>query len=97
MKISVCTWNACKDRFSEYIITRLKNDKDRFNLNSLIIEECKCTWNCDTWPNIVVDWDVRPRMNPVKASVIAMNNWWSWKKKKKKKKKNKKEENSDRK
>ena len=86
MKISVCTWQSCKGRFSEYIITRLKNDKERFNLSSLIIEENPCIWNCHAWPSILVDGDVRPYMNPAKASVIAMNNWWTGKKKKKKRK-----------
>lgn len=95
MKISVCTWVSCKDRFSEYIITRLKNDKERFNLDTLFIEECLCTWNCKTGPNIKVDGDIRPYMNPAKASVAAMNNWaWSWKKKKKKKKKKNKDQDN---
>lgn len=87
MKISVCTWQSCKGRFSEYIITRLKNDKERFNLDSLVIEENACIWNCHAWPSILVDWDVRPYMNPAKASFIALNNWSWWKKKKKKNKK----------
>ena len=72
MKIQVCTWKVCSDRFSEYIITRLKNDKERFNLDSLIIEECMCLGKCGDWPNISVDNDVRTHINPSKASEIAM-------------------------
>ena len=74
MKIKVCTWKTCKDRFSEYIITRLKNDKDRFNLNQLEIEESMCLWQCKKWPNIVVDNnDIQNYINPSKASEFLFN------------------------
>ena len=83
MKIKVCTWKTCNDRFSEYIITRLKNDKDRFNLDSLEIEESLCMWKCKEGPNIMVDWDIKNYINPSKASEFAF-----WKNPNKKKKKN---------
>lgn len=68
MKINVCMWSACKDKFSEYIITRLKNDKEKFNLTNLEFEECLCLWQCKKWPNIVVDWDIKNYITPAKAS-----------------------------
>lgn len=80
MKIKVCTWSACKDRFSEYIIDRLNNDKKRFNLNKLDIEESMCMWECKKWPNIMIDNNIHNYMTPVKVSEIAM-----WKVKKTKK------------
>lgn len=46
MKIQVCTGKKCKQRWSEYILERLKNDKEFYKLNSLIIEECGCKNNC---------------------------------------------------
>jgi len=83
MKIKVCMWSACKDRFAEYIITRLKNDKERFNLKELDIEESLCMWACKKWPNISIDRDIKNYINPAKASEFAF-----WKVKKKKKPKN---------
>lgn len=73
-KIKVCTWKTCTDRFGEYIITRLENDKTKFNLNDLEIEKCMCLWQCKSWPNIVVDKDVKNYMNPAKASEWILNN-----------------------
>jgi hypothetical protein len=32
----------CSERFSEYIITRIKNDETRFNLKDIEIEETPC-------------------------------------------------------
>lgn len=68
MKIKICMWKTCKDRFSEYIFTRLQNDKARFNLSNLELEECMCLWQCAKWPNIVVDNRVINYSNPAKAS-----------------------------
>ena len=74
MKIKVCMWKTCKDRFSQYIIDRLINDKTRFNLNNLEIEECMCLWQCSKWPNIVVDNRVINYSNPAKASEQLFKN-----------------------
>ncbi len=82
MKIKVCTWKTCTDRFSEYITTRLQSDKIKFNLNKLEIEKCMCLWQCKSWPNIVVEKDIKNFMNPAKASEFAFNT--NIKKKKKK-------------
>lgn len=74
MKIKVCTGKACADRFSGYIITRLKNDKEKFNLDHVEIEECMCTWQCSKWPNIIIDKNIKNAMNPAKASELILNN-----------------------
>ena len=75
-------WKTCKDRFSEYIITRLNNDKERFNLKSLEIEESMCMGKCKEWPNIKVDWDIKNYINPAKASEFAFGKNPNKKKKK---------------
>ena len=74
MKVKVCTWKWCKDKFSEYILTRLKNDREFYKKEWLIIEEFKCMWDCKNWPNMLVDKNIYTRMNPAKASEIVFNN-----------------------
>lgn len=74
MKISVCKWKMCSDKFSSYILTRIMNDKKRFNLNNLIIEESECLWQCEKWPNVKVDWDIRHYVTPSKASEYVLHN-----------------------
>lgn len=73
MKINVCKWKSCENRFGWYILTRLLNDKTRFNLKNLIIEETTCMWLCEKWPNISIDWEIKNYMTPVKASELALN------------------------
>ena len=92
MKIQVCTWKTCKERFSEYILKRLESDKKFYDLNNVIVESCPCTWNCKDGPNVVFDWDVQNRMWPAKASEIMME---KRNPKKKKNTKNKQKDNED--
>jgi NADH:ubiquinone oxidoreductase subunit E len=73
MKIKVCTWKTCMDKFSNYIIDRLNNDKKKFNLNHIDIEESKCMWHCKKWPNIKIDKNIHNYCNPLKASKIILN------------------------
>lgn len=73
MKINVCKWKMCESKFSSYILTRLINDKERFNLDNLIIEETPCIWKCEKWPNIKIDWQLVNYMNPAKASEMVLN------------------------
>ena len=73
MKIQVCTGKNCKKRFSEYIVERLKNDKNFYKLNSLIIEECPCQNNCKEWPIVVVDGKKEIYMNGIKTSKILVD------------------------
>ena len=74
MKIKVCIGKTCKDRFSKYILTRLKNDKEKFSLKDIEIEECMCLWNCKKWPNIVKNNQIINYANPAKASEILLKN-----------------------
>jgi len=83
MKIQVCTWKNCKSKFSQYIITRLENDKEKFNKENVEILESSCMGHCKQWPNVIFDAKREEYMNPIKASDILL-----WKKVKKKKKKN---------
>ncbi len=85
MKISVCTGKACSGRFSEYILTRLKNDKTRFNIDKLFIEESPCMGKCSEWPNVKVDNNLRNYMNPAKVAEVVMSNHKNKQKQKKKK------------
>lgn len=87
MKIQVCTGKKCKQRWSEYILERLKNDKEFYKLNSLIIEECGCKNNCKNWPIVIVDGKEETHMNGVKASKILLDKM-KWKGKKEKGKRN---------
>ena len=74
MKVKVCTGKGCKGRFSEYILTRLKNDKKFYDKDGLIIEEFQCMWDCQNWPNIIVDKNIHTHVTPAKASEIVFNN-----------------------
>lgn len=81
MKINICTWKACSDRFSEYIVKRLESDKLRFNLDKVIIEKTVCTWNCKVWPVVSFDNNMELRIDPIKASRIML--WKTFNNKKK--------------
>ena len=70
MKIRVCKWKLCSEKFSNYIISRLQNDINRFNLKDIEIEESLCMWKCSEWPNIYFDNDFYTRVNPLKVSEI---------------------------
>lgn len=84
MKIQVCNGKTCSERYSSYILKRIESDKQMFELDNLIVENCPCTGNCQKWPNVVIDGKVEHYMNPIKASKIIMN---AQKQKKKKEKK----------
>ena len=71
MKVKVCCGWSCKEKFSEYILTRLENDKKRDNLNSLIIEKWVCMGKCSEWPNVEIDWRIEKYMQPAKVSEIV--------------------------
>ena len=84
MKIKVCTWPACKDKFSEYIIKRIKNDIEFYNLENVEIEESPCMWMCNKSPNTKIDNDVINYANPLKISDLMLKKLGLRKKKKKK-------------
>ncbi len=70
MKIRVCKWKSCSEKFSNYIITRLQNDVKRFNLKDIEIEETLCMWKCTEWPNAFIDNEFHNRCNPLKVSEL---------------------------
>lgn len=72
MKIQVCTWKSCKERFSEYIIKRLQWDIDRFHLDNVILENCACLWDCKQWPNVIIDGKKENFCDPIKISKIML-------------------------
>lgn len=75
MKVSVCCWKWCKDRFSHYILERLRNDMEFYwAWENIIIDEFKCMWDCENWPNIIIDKVIHPHMTPAKASELVFNN-----------------------
>jgi len=74
MKINICKAKACSEKFSHYMFTRLKNDKERFNLKNMIIEEVECMWECKKSPNVKIDWKINHYMNPAKLSKMVLNN-----------------------
>ena len=77
-------WKACKSRFAEYIVKRLKSDIEFHNLNGIIIEESMCMWKCKEGPNVLFDKNLENYMTPIKASEI-MRNKKNWKSKRTKK------------
>ena len=82
MKIQVCVWKTCKERFSEYILNRLENDKKFYNFKDIEIETCPCTWNCNIWPSTIFDKQIKTGMSPTKASKILLDKLNNNKKKK---------------
>lgn len=41
--MKVCTGRSCSERYSKYILARLKSDKDKFDKDDkIVIEECMC-------------------------------------------------------
>lgn len=72
MKVQVCTWKTCKGRFSEYIIKRLEADKEKFSLDSLMLESCPCLGHCEKWPNVSIDWKIENYSEWAKISKIVL-------------------------
>lgn len=73
MKIQVCTWKACKSRFSEYIIKRVEWDIKKFSLENITLETCSCLGQCKTWPNVIIDWKTENYCDPIKVSKIMFD------------------------
>lgn len=41
--MNVCTGRSCSERYSKYILARLRSDKEKFDKNdNIAIEECLC-------------------------------------------------------
>jgi len=58
MKIEVCFWPNCSERFSHYIYDRVKKDIEKYDLKNIQLEKSTCMWLCDKWPNVKIDWEV---------------------------------------
>ena len=88
MKVQVCSWKSCSWHFSKYIVDRLQDDKKRYKLKDVIIEDHPCMGGCKMAPNISIDGEVIGYMKPVDASNVVLDkiNWTTSKKKNKKKK-----------
>jgi hypothetical protein len=86
MIIKICNWNACKDRLNSYIIARLRNDIQKFNLTNVTIEEMPCMQMCEEWPIVRIDKEILKKANPIKASEMMFRRL-SWNKPRKEKKK----------
>jgi len=68
MLIKVCNWNACKNKFSSYMITRIKRDIEKYNLKNVEIEKSSCMWKCTKSPNAKIDNETINYANPCKLS-----------------------------
>jgi NADH:ubiquinone oxidoreductase subunit E len=96
MIIKICNWKSCQDNFNSYIIIRLKNDIERFELKNVKIEEVSCMWMCDEWPIIKIDKEILKHATPIKASEMMFRKInWEKPKKKKSKEEYKKDDNFD--
>lgn len=75
MEVKICTWNTCKSNFSEYIFSRLENDKQKFELEKLKIENSLCMWNCENWINISIWNEKFSKQNPIKTSTLVIKKY----------------------
>lgn len=71
MKVKVCTWKTCKEKFSEYIFTRLQNDKKKLEMENLEIEKIPCMWNCKLWVNVCIWKETFSEQTPIKTSNLV--------------------------
>lgn len=96
MKIKVCTGKNCKNKFSEYIVQRLQNDVNRFNLENVEVEEVMCQWKCEEWPIVRIDKNMLTKSTPIKASEMLFKrlNWIKTNNKKQKKERNYEDEDN---
>jgi len=86
MKIQVCTWKVCWSKFSEYITKRIESDKEFYDIDSVVLENCMCTWNCKVWPTVYFDKELHTRANPASISKTMLEKIkWTYRKKQEKK------------
>jgi len=93
IKIKICSWNSCKDRFSQYVLDRACRELnlwedaiDWWITKNWKVEVCKtwCMWKCKEWPNIKIEknWkeQIISRVDPIKMGNI-MNEFKKYKNK----------------
>ncbi|MDD5770102.1 MAG: (2Fe-2S) ferredoxin domain-containing protein [Candidatus Gracilibacteria bacterium] len=73
MKIQVCTGKSCKLKFSEYIIKRISQDKEKFNLHNITLETCPCQGRCKEGPIVLVDGKAEIYSDPIKISKMIFD------------------------
>ena len=73
MKISICDWKKCQDKFNKYIEKRLNSDIEKFEMKNIFVEKCSCMWSCSSWPNIKIDGEMINYCDPAKASKIMFD------------------------
>lgn len=71
VKVKICMWKACKNKFCSYIEDRLKAEKERFK-QDVEIETTPCMGDCKIWPNITIDSEKLHKVDPIKASSSVM-------------------------
>ncbi len=68
MKIEVCFWKTCKEKFANYVFDRVQKDIKMYDLKSIKLEKSHCMWLCKKWPNAKVDWEAINYANWAKVS-----------------------------
>jgi len=77
MKIKICMWKMCRERYSEYILKRIENDIKFHSLEWIVIEQTPCMWHCKEGPNVMFDKHLEHHVDPLKASkmILDKKNW----------------------
>ncbi len=70
MDIKVCTGKTCSEKFSKYIITRIKNDTRFYKWKNVRVEESLCMGHCKKGPNIKIEKEIHNYINPARASEL---------------------------
>lgn len=74
IKIQICNWKNCSQKWNKYIIKRLESDKNFYNYKEEInIEQTTCMWNCKNSINIKIDKEMFSNQNPAETSKIIRN------------------------
>ncbi len=79
MKIEVCFWKTCSEKFNQYIFDRVNADVKKYDLKNIKLEKSACMWMCKKWPNVKIDWEVINYANW--AKVAAKYKWQIYNKK----------------
>ncbi len=73
MKIEICFWKTCQEKFSKYIFDRVETDVKKFDLKNIKLEKAACMWMCSKWPNVKIDWEA---INYANWALIAERYKW---------------------
>lgn len=71
--IQVCTGKTCTERYSNYLLARLRSDKAKYDQDDQIgIETCACRGKCAEAPVFLYEKELFTRANPIKASEVFL-------------------------